>query len=115
MSGETDRLGAPIAHVLRGGTLIAVAVIAVGYLLGLVAGNEGPGPIPLIALLGDGGPDGLIGAGLLLLTLLPLAVLATAVIGFARARERSDMVTSLLTLAALIGSLATAVVIGAST
>lgn len=110
---DRDRLGPPIARVLRGGTLVAVAVVAVGYVLGLVAGADGPGTIPMLVLLGNGGADALIGAGLLVLTLLPLAVLAVAVIGFARSGERSDMVTSLLTLALLIGSMVAAVLIGA--
>ncbi|CAN5607709.1 MAG: DUF1634 domain-containing protein [Chloroflexi bacterium] len=115
MNTNPDRLGGPIAHILRGGTLIAVAVIAVGYLLGLIADGEGSGATPVFELLRDGGPDGLIGAGLLVLTLLPVAVLAAAATGFARSGERSGVVASLLTLALLIGSLATALLIGTTT
>lgn len=110
---SADRLGSPIARILRDGTLVAVAVVAVGYIVGLIAAGDGPGTIPMLDLLGDGGPDALIGAGLLVLTLLPVGVLAAAVIGFARLGERSNMVTSLLTLTLLIGSLVAAVVISA--
>lgn len=115
MNPDPDRLGGPIAHILRGGTLIAVAVIAVGYLLGLIGGGEGSGTSPVLELVWDGGADGLIGAGLLVLTLLPVAVLAAAAVGFARSGERSGMVTSLVTLALLVGSLATAILIGPAT
>lgn len=108
-----DRLGSPIARVLRGGTLVAVTVVAVGYVLGLIAGDDGPGTTPLLALLTSGGADALIGAGLLVLTLVPLVVLAVAAIGFARSAERSDMVASLLTLALLVASLATAILVSA--
>ncbi len=108
-----DRLGSPIARVLRGGTLVAVTVVAVGYVLGLITGDDGPGTTPLLALLASGGADALIGAGLLVLTLVPLAVLAVAAIGLARSAERSDMVASLLTLALLVASLATAILVSA--
>lgn len=103
-------LGSGIATVLRVGTLVAMAAVAIGYLL-LLASGQNPGSPPLIALIRDGGAAAIIGLGLFGLTLLPVLVLGVAVIGFRRLREDRLVVTALLALVLLLASLATAMVL----
>lgn len=103
----SDMLGAGIAAVLRVGTLVAMAVIAIGYVIGRVAGMEG-GHRPLTEQLASGGPVAIIAAGLLGLTLLPAAVLGVAAAGFARNGEWGRMWTALAVLALLLASLVAA-------
>jgi len=96
-----------IALVLRIGTLVSIGVVAIGYLVGLVAG-PGDGQRPLVDLVADGGPPAIIGAGLLGLTLLPVAVLTAAGIGFARGGERGRLLTTLAVIGLLLVSLVAA-------
>lgn len=102
-----DWLSDGIAGVLRIGTLVAAAVIAVGYVIGLV-GGVGDGQRPLLELIGGGGSLSVLGIGLLAMTLLPVGVLGAASIGFARSGERGRMLTSLAALGLLLASLAAA-------
>jgi uncharacterized membrane protein len=103
-------LGSGIASVLRVGTLVAMAVVGIGYLL-LLASGQDPGSPPLVALIQDGGAAAIVGLGLFGLTLLPVLVLGVAVIGFRRLHEHRLVATALLALLLLLASLATAVVL----
>lgn len=105
-----DWLSDGIAGVLRMGTLVSVAIIGIGYLIGLVGGFD-DGQRPLLELLGSGGPLIMLGIGLLAMTLLPVGVLIAASIGFARSGERGRMLISIAVLALLLASLATAVLL----
>lgn len=105
-----DWLSDGIALVLRIGTLVSVGIIALGYVIGLVAGFD-DGQRPLVELIGSGGPHTLIGVGLLAMTLLPVGVLTAASIGFARSGERGRMLTSIAVLGLLLASLATAALV----
>lgn len=109
-SPRYDWLKDGIATVFRLGTLIAMAIVAAGYLLGLVSGT-GDGQQPLVDQLSGGGPEAVIAAGLLALTLLPVAVVIAASIGFAQTGERRRFLTALLVLVLLLASIVTAVVI----
>jgi hypothetical protein len=102
-----DWLSDGIAGVLRLGTLISVGIVAIGYLIGLVAGF-GDGQRPLLELLGSGGALTMVGLGLLAMTLLPVGVLVAASIGFARSGERGRMLLAMAVLGLLLASLATA-------
>jgi uncharacterized membrane protein len=108
------RLGVRIASLLRNGTLVAVAVIGTGFVLALVSGERGAGARPVTELIGAGGADGLIAAGLLGLTLLPLGVLAVAAVSFAGQGERRYLVASVTTLVLLAASLVVAAVVARS-
>lgn len=107
---QGDLLGRGIASVLRGGTLAAIAAVGIGYLISLASGEE-PGQRPLTDVVAAGGGGALIGAGLLVLTLVPVGVLAVAAIGFARHGERRHVAATLMVLALLVASLATAAVV----
>lgn len=99
-----------IAAVFRIGTIVAMGIVAAGYLVGLVAGS-GDGQRPLVDQLSGGGSVAIIAAGLLVLTLLPVAVVIAAGIGFAQAGERRRFWTALLVLVLLLASIVTAAVI----
>jgi hypothetical protein len=87
-----------------------VVAIGVGYLMLLVSGDAA-GTQPLLELLPDGGGGAVVGIGLFGLTLLPVAVLTVASIGFWRRGERREMALSLLVLALLVaGTVAGAIV-----
>jgi hypothetical protein len=109
--GSGGRLGGRIASLLRNGTLVAVAVIGTGFVIALVGGESGTGPRPVFELIGAGGPDGLVAAGLLGLTLLPLGVLGLAALTFRGLGERRYLLASLTTLALLVGSLVAAALV----
>lgn len=105
-----DWLTDGIAAVFRVGTLVAMGIVAIGYLMGLVAGT-GEGKQPFVDQVGGGGPVAIIAVGLLVLTLLPVAVVAAASIGFAQTGERRQLMTALLVLVLLLASVVTAAVI----
>jgi uncharacterized membrane protein len=99
-----------IAAVLRLGTLAAVVAIGIGYLM-LLASGDAPGTQPLLELLPDGGGGAVVGIGLFVLTVLPVAVLGVAAIGFWRRGERREMALSLLVMTLLVaGAVAGAIV-----
>jgi len=113
MSGERgayDWLRDGIALVLRVGTYVAIGIVGIGYAVGLLAGS-GEGQRPLVDLIGAGGAPAIIGAGLLGLTLLPVAVLAAAGIGFARGGERGRLLTTLAVIGLLLVSLLAAAIL----
>lgn len=105
-------LGRSIASVLRGGTLAALAATVAGFLLGLLDGSDGPGPQPVIEGIVGGGPDALISAGLLILTLTPAAALAAASLVLHRSGERRRALVAGLVLLLLLASLAVAALVG---
>ncbi|MBW3613037.1 MAG: DUF1634 domain-containing protein [Chloroflexi bacterium] len=100
--------------ILRTGTLLAVAMVSAGFVLSLAAGGEGPGARPIGDLLAVGGADALTTAGLLALTMLPLAVLVVAAVTFAAERERRYLLSSLATLALLVAGLVATALLTAS-
>ncbi len=106
-------LGRTIAVVLRVGTVLAVAGIGAGFLLALFLDSPSPGSAPLIDMLGSGGPDALIGAGLLTLTLTPAAALVAAAVAFERNGERRRAILTVVVLALLLVSLAAAAFLAA--
>lgn len=108
------RLGSRVAAVLRTGTLVAVATVSAGYLIVLLAGDDGPGARPVLDLVSGGGPDALVTLGLLALTLLPLVVLGVAAATFAGRGERRYLIASSVTLVLLAGSLVVAALVTGS-
>lgn len=105
-----DLLGRGVATVLRGGTLVAVAAIGIGYVAILVSGED-PGAVPLLRLVSDGGAPALLGLGLLGLILIPAVALGVAAVGFRQRGEHRRVATCLAVLALLVASLAVAVVL----
>lgn len=118
MSGpdpERTELGEGIAAILRVGTILAVLVIGIGFLVASMTGLPSRGARPLTDYVTWMGPDAPIALGLLGLTLIPPVVLAYAARGFARSGERERFVTTLAVVALLVASLAVAVLIGPAT
>jgi uncharacterized membrane protein len=113
-SDAAHGLGRDIARVLRVGTLLAVACIAIGYAIELASGDSGPGPIGVLALLGHGGGDAILAVGLLALTLTPLVAVTVAAVDLARAGERVRAATALGVAVLLVIALAVAAIIGGS-
>jgi hypothetical protein len=105
-------LGRGIAAILRIGTVLAVLVIGIGFLVASMTGLPSRGSRPLIEYVTDSGPDSQIAVGLFALTLLPLVTLAYAARVFARDGERGPLWTTLLVLALLVASLVVAAVLG---
>lgn len=107
-------LGDGIAAILRIGTVLAVLVIGVAFIVASMTGLPSRGGRPLTEYITRAGPDAPIAGGLLGLTLLPLIVLAYAARSFARSGERDRFITTIAVLALLVGSLVVAAVIGSS-
>ena len=103
-------LAGAVSAVMRVGTLVAMAIVAIGYGLMLIT-DTAPGSPPIVELLLEGGAGSVIGLGLLGLTLLPVLVLAASAIGFRRLREHRLVVTTLVALLLLLASLALAVIL----
>lgn len=100
-----------IAAMLRVGTVVAMGIIAGGYLLGIAASSMEGGGGPLLDQLAGGGPSAIVGAGLLALTLVPVGVVAVALLGFARSGERRLALTAAAVLTLLVASLAVAAIV----
>ena len=110
MTGRS-RLEALVAAPLRIGTLVAAVVIAFGL---AVAWGDAPDPRTpdtrsLLDLFAEGGGRAAIGAGLLVLTLIPVATLVAALVGFVRGSERRYVTVT----ATVLGLLAASVVASA--
>jgi uncharacterized membrane protein len=102
-----DRLETLVAVPLRVGMLAAVALVAIGLVMSWLAPGD-PSPAdraPLIETILAGGAPAVTSLGLLLLTLVPLAVAIGAVIGFWRAGERRYLVGSAVVAGLLVASL----------
>jgi uncharacterized membrane protein len=101
-----DPVRSLVARPLRYGTLVAVAVIAVGLLASLGQPVEiERDPVPLLDAVAAGGGEAVTAIGLLLLCLVPLAVTLAAAAAFARRGEPRYLGTSLLVAALLAASL----------
>jgi len=107
-------MAAAIAGVLRVGTIVAMAAVAAGFVLAIAIGGDGPGPTPVVELLGGAPADLLIAVGLLGLTSIPVVVVGVAAVGLARGGERTRAATAAVVLLLLLASLAGALIIGAS-
>ena len=110
MSGlapDRERLGTLVAVPLRWGTLAAVAMLAAGIGLGYVEGRGDEPPLeqPLFEAIAAGGASAVISVGLLLLTLVPLAMAVGASIGLGGRGERRYRIASLVVVALLLASL----------
>ena len=112
--GTRRELGEGIAAILRIGTVVTVLVIGVAFIVASMTGLPSRGGRPLTEYVTRSGPDAPIAVGLLALTLLPLIVLAYAARSFARTGERDRLITTIVVLALLVGSLVVAVLIGSS-
>jgi uncharacterized membrane protein len=110
-TGATGDLGRRVAAVLRAGTLAAVLVIGIGYVVALASGGPSPGSRPLGELIRAADADAVTSIGLLGLTLLPLGVLGVAARSFQSAGERRYLIACLVTLALLVASLVIAAVV----
>lgn len=112
VGGRHDRgtrlLTAGIAATLRHGTLVTIGLVAAGYAWVLLTGDPGPGRASLGEVLAAGGPWPLVGLGLLGLTLVPVAMLAVAAIGFHLRGERRMRLAATLVAALLLATLAAA-------
>lgn len=102
-------LAGGIATTLRLGTVLTVAVVATGYLVALATGDPGTGAVPLTDLIGSGLAPALLGTGLFGLTLLPIAMLTVAAVGFARRGERRMLGVSVGVAILLVASLLVAI------
>ena len=113
-SDSTPRttLGEGIAAILRVGTILAVLVIGIGFLVASMTGLPSRGARPLTDYVTRTGPDTPIAIGLVALTLLPLVVLIYAARAFAGSGERERLITTLIVIALLAGSLVVTVLIG---
>jgi uncharacterized membrane protein len=116
MSGpHPDRrteLGEGIAAILRVGTILAVLVIGIGFLVASMTGLPSRGARPLTEYVTRTGPDTPIAIGLVGLTLLPLIVLVYAARAFAGSGERERLVTTLVVIGLLAASLVVSVLVG---
>ncbi len=101
-----------IAAVLRIGTLVAMALVAIGYGLALFLGAPSAGSVPLLELIGRDAHSTFMGLGLLGLALIPVIMLAVAAVTFASFGERRMVVTSAIVGLLLIGALVVAVMFG---
>jgi uncharacterized membrane protein len=109
-----SELGEGIAAILRVGTILAVLIIGIGFLVASMTGLPSRGARPLTDYVTRTGPDTPIAIGLVGLTLLPLIVLVYAARAFARSGERERLVTTLIVIALLVASLVVSVLIGPS-
>jgi uncharacterized membrane protein len=111
-SRAAAELGTGIAAILRVGTILAVIVIGIGFVVASMTGLPSRGARPLPELVLRAGPDAPIAVGLFALTLLPVATLAYAAFVFARHGERQRLLTTLAVLGLILAGLAVAAVVG---
>lgn len=106
-TADEDRLATLLALPLRVGTLAAVVLVAIGFLLSWLGPPEPAvkAHTPLVETIMSGGAAAVTSIGLLLLTLVPLAVAGGAVIGFWRSGERRYLVGSAVVAGLLVASL----------
>lgn len=102
-----------LATVIRLGTWLAVAVVGVGTAWLAVAPPPPPRPGgDLLGQLGAGGPGSVVMAGLLLLALTPVSVVATAAVSFVGLGERRYAVAASTALALLVAGLLAGILTG---
>jgi uncharacterized membrane protein len=109
-----DRLDLAIARLLWIGTLVGVALLAVGFLLIVIAGRSPLDPqasLDVRRLPDDllaGRPEGAIWLGLLVLIATPSARVVASLVGYLRAGERGMVLVS----AAILVVVAVGVIVG---
>jgi hypothetical protein len=103
-----------VAAILRGGTIIAVVAIGLGLAWAVLTAAPTSTDQTVVELIGAGGADALIAAGLLALTLVPIGALAATAWVFAVLRERRAVVVTVAVLVLLLASLAASAVLGAT-
>lgn len=107
-SGE---LGRWVGSALTWGGLAAVLLLAMGVVIRLVIGEPEPPPgTSLVDVLRDGGAASIVAAGLLGLSLVPIAELAVAAVAFGRSREHRYLLITVVVLGLLLIGLVTAIV-----
>jgi uncharacterized membrane protein len=95
---------ARIAHILMIGTLVAVALLAIGCVLLLASGRSPLDPYPpldlghLAADIGTLQPGGVLWVGLIAVIVTPAARVVAALVGYARSGERGMTVVAALIL-----------------
>lgn len=98
-----------IFYVLRGGVILAVAIVLVGLAL-LAAGRPMPPgglrPTEIPRELAAGSPAGFLGLGVLLLMLTPVARVLLSVAYFARERDRAYVAITLTVFLILMAGVA---------
>ena len=110
---EQDRLCKVVQPILRWGMMLSLALMLIGLLLGMAAGSEDAGIVPMEDI-----PSGLLGLepsafltlGILLLIITPLARVFGALSVFVREKDRQFVLVSIAVLAAV----AAAVLFGAA-
>lgn len=102
-----DRLATLLTLPLRVGTLAAVVLVAIGFVLSWLGPPEPAvkAHTPLVETILSGGAAAVTSIGLLLLTLVPLGVAVGAVIGFWGSGERRYLVGSAVVAGLLVASL----------
>jgi uncharacterized membrane protein len=109
-----DRLDLAIARLLSIGAYAGAALLAVGFLLMVIAGRsplDPHVPVDVRRLPGDlvaGRPEGAIWLGLLVLIATPSARVAASLVGYLRAGERGMVAVS----AAILFVVAAGVIVG---
>jgi uncharacterized membrane protein len=115
----TPGLEASIARLLTVGTLISVALLAIGAALALASGltaREAPPPFDLGSIVADIvglRPTGFIWLGLLGTVATPAGRVIAALIGFARTGERQMAIVAVLILVVIAAGVVAGVVAGA--
>jgi uncharacterized membrane protein len=106
-----------IARVLTIGTLLSIALLAIGFVLLLAAGlgprssDSGFDPGRLAGDLVAFKPDGFIWLGLLVVVAMPSARVAAALLGYIRRGERDMAIVGVLILAVIAASVVIARVV----
>ena len=100
-----------LAPLLGWGTVASVGAVVLGVAIGLLGGaTPEPGEHRgWLEVLTAGGPTSIVGAGLLALSLVPMAVAGVAAVAFARARERRYVIISAAVLVLLFAGLSAAI------
>lgn len=92
--------------VLRGGILLSIALIVVGFLLGLADPSRLPQvPLALADLpsqLAHGTAAGFLGLGVIVMVLTPVARVFLSVLSYATEGDRTYVVVTLIVLSALL-------------
>ena len=106
---RADLLNRAVSRTLAGASILAAAALSIGVLAWLAQGGGQPvgraDPGRWLEL----GSIGLIGLGLLLVTLTPVLQLTAALTAFTRMGERREALVTLAVLTILVGSIAGAV------
>jgi hypothetical protein len=110
---DADRWGL-VAAILRIGTLVAVAALGSGLGWAILADPPPVADLTVLELMARGGPDAVIGLGLLALTLVPIAALAAAAYVFQRLGESRSLLVTIAVLVLLVASVIASAAIGAT-